>query len=226
MEPVPETSELLRELSIPGGADLEARLRRMAARVVEVVPSCVGVSLSVADGGLTFTLVSTSPQAAALDAVQYATSGPCVQTALEGLEQSVDDMLDEDRWQHFATAAAAANVRSSLSLPLSVAGGHGSVNLYAADPRAFTGNLQALRDIVGPGIDDAVTNADLPFRTRTYASDGPRSLRDLDLIEQAVGYLVAREGLDPGRARQHLHDAAERAGVDPLTLARTLLNAI
>ncbi|MFS0699539.1 GAF and ANTAR domain-containing protein [Cellulomonas sp. 179-A 4D5 NHS] len=226
MEPIPQTSEVLRELRTTGGPDLEAMLRDMAERVSRVVPSCTGMSLSVADAGLTFTLVSTSEQTSALDGVQYATSGPCVQTALEGIELTVQDVLNEDRWQRFAAAAAAENVRSSLSLPLLVGGWHGSINLYAADPRAFTGDLEELRAIVGPGIDVAVTNADLPFRTRTYATDAPRSLGDLDLIEQAVGMLMAQEGLDPDRARQHLQDAAERAGIDQLTLARTLISAL
>ncbi|GEA86121.1 GAF and ANTAR domain-containing protein [Cellulomonas cellasea] len=224
MEPVPETAELLRELRTSGGTDLEAKLRRMAEHVAEVVPSCVGISLSIADANLVFTLASTSPQASALDGVQYTTSGPCVQTALDGIELTVEDVLDEDRWQQFAVAAAAENVRSSLSLPVSVAGGHGSINLYAADPHAFNGNLESLREVVGPGIDAAVTNGDLPFRTRAYAADGPRSLREFDLVEQAVGYLTAEQGLEPDRARQHLHEAAQRAGIDPLTLARTLLN--
>lgn len=225
MEPTPETSELLRELSTSSGTDLEARLRRMAERVVEVVPTCVGMSLSVADAGLTFTLESTSLRVAALDAVQYATSGPCIDTALEGVALVVDDVLDEDRWQQFASAAAATGVRSSLSVPLSVGGGHGSINLYAADPHAFTGDLGALRDVIGPGTDAAVTNADLPFRTRTWAAEGPRTLRDLDLVEQAVGYLSVEQGLDLDGARLHLHHAARRAGVDVVTLARTLLSS-
>ncbi|MFS0699932.1 ANTAR domain-containing protein [Cellulomonas sp. 179-A 4D5 NHS] len=224
MEPVPGTTELLRSLRESGAGDVEGALRELAGRVADVVPSCVGVSLSVAHGGLTFTLASTSDDTAGLDAVQYLAGGPCVETALEDVEIELGDLLDEERWQRFAVAAAASGVRSTLSLPLSVPGmGPGSVNVYAADEHAFVGTRDALREIVGEGVDVAVTNADLPFRTRTAAAAGPQNLRALDVVEQAVGYLMASEQLDADRARARLTEAAERAGTDLVTVARTLV---
>ncbi|MBB2924621.1 ANTAR domain-containing protein [Cellulomonas cellasea] len=224
MEPVPGTAEVLRALRESGAEDLEGALRDLADRIAEVVPSCVGVSLSVAHGGLTFTLASSSADVARLDAVQYLVGGPCIDTALEDVEIQLDDVLDENRWQRFAVAAAAAGVRSTLSLPLGVTGvGPGSINVYAADEHAFAGSREALRDVVGAGVDVAVTNADLPFRTRTAAAVAPRDLRALDLVEQAVGYLMASERIDAERARERLAEAAERAGVDLVAVARALI---
>lgn len=224
MEPVPGTVELLRSLRESGAGDVEGALRELAARVVQVVPSCVGLSLSVAHGDLTFTLASSDSGTAALDAVQYLVGGPCVDTAREVVEIELGDVLDENRWQRFAAAAAASGVRSTLSLPLSVPGmGPGSVSVYAADEHAFVGTRDALRAIAGAGVDVAVTNADLPFRTRGAAAAGPQNLRALDVVEQAVGYLMASERLDADRARARLVDAAERAGTDLVTVARTLV---
>ncbi|KGM02607.1 hypothetical protein Q760_12430 [Cellulomonas cellasea DSM 20118] len=215
---------MLRALRESGAGDIESALRELADRVAEVVPSCVGVSLSVAHGGLTFTLASSSTDAARLDAVQYLVGGPCVGTASENVEIELGDLLDEDRWQRFAVSAAAAGVRSTLSLPLVVAGvGPGSVNLYAADEHAFVDAREALRDVVGAGVDVAVTNADLSFRTRDAAAAAPHNLRELDLVEQAVGYLMASERIDAEQARGRLAEAAERAGIDLVAVARTLV---
>ena len=224
MEPVPGTAEVLRSLRESGAGDVEAALRELATRIAEVVPSCIGLSLSVARGGLTFTLASTGAGVAGLDGVQYLVGGPCIDTALEDVEITVDDVLDEERWQRFAIAAAASGVHSTLSLPLTTAGlGAGSVNIYAAHAHAFAGSRDALREIVGAGVDLAVTNADLSFRTRASADAGPQSLRALDVVEQAVGYLMAAERIDAERARGRLVEAAERAGADLPTVARALI---
>lgn len=224
MEPVQGTSEVLRSLRESGAGDVEGVLRELGDRIADVVPSCVGVSLSVAHGNLTFTLASSASEVAGLDAVQYLVGGPCVETAVEDVEIVVDDVLDEDRWQRFAVAAAASGVRSTLSLPLVLAGvGHGSLNVYAADEHAFAGSLDALREIVGAGVDVAVTNADLPFRTRETAGTGPQNLRALDVVEQAVGYLMASERIDVEHARRRLAEAAERAGTDLPTVAQALI---
>ncbi len=115
MEPLPGTAELPRELSSTSDLDLETAIRRLADAVAAIVPSSVGISLTLADSALTFTLVAYSQIAAELDAAQDIDGGPCVDTALTGADFTVGDMLAEDRWQHFATAAA--HVRSSLSMP-------------------------------------------------------------------------------------------------------------
>lgn len=225
MEPVPETAEVLRSLNQTSERDLASMIDTLAERVVAIVPSCVGLSISLVGSGLTFTLVSTSEQVAALDAVQYVAAGPCVESATSGNEIQLDDVLDEERWQHFARAAAAQDVRSTLSLPLVVAPGEiaGAVNLYAADPRAFVGVEAELRQVVGGGPDLGVSNADLPFRTRDVARGATRTLDELDVVEQAVGFVMAEQRVGPDEARRRLTEAAERAGVDVPSAARALM---
>ncbi|WP_396126411.1 ANTAR domain-containing protein [Cellulomonas sp. NS3] len=48
---------------------------------------------------------------------------------------------------------------------------------------------------------------------------------DRDVIEQAVGYLIGQDRIDPHSARRTLTDAADRAGLDlpALALARTIV---
>jgi hypothetical protein len=123
-------------LSVMGGDDLSGELLDMGRKVRAIVPECIGLSLGVLHDGLTFTLVASDEEIASLDATQYLDGGPCVDaTGKDGgiIETQPADLFAEDRWQVFAAASAAANVASTLSLPIRhdgrvVAG----VNLYAA----------------------------------------------------------------------------------------------
>jgi GAF domain-containing protein len=224
VEPIPETHEALRELDRTSRTDVEASMRRLTDLVVELVPSCVGLSLSLAGAGLTFTLVATDRRAAALDGVQYLGSGPCVDCAHDGGERHMDDALNEARWHEYALAASATGVRSSLSIPV-LCGEQvvGAVNLYAADPHAFDERKEALRALIRTSTGPAVANADLSFGTRTEAQATPRTLRERAVVDMAVGFLAASRGVSIEQARELLDDAAARAQAEVHVLAETVL---
>jgi GAF domain-containing protein len=224
VEPIPETREALRELSSTSQTDVEASMHRLADLVVELIPSCVGLSLSLSGTGLTFTMVSTDRRAAALDGVQYLGGGPCVESAHDGHEVRMDDALDEERWHEFALAASATGVRSSLSIPV-VRGEQvvGAVNVYAADPHAFDQRAEALRALIRASTGPAVANADLSFATRAEARATPGTLRERAVVDMAVGFLAASRSMSIDQARQLLDDAAARAQVEVPMLAETVL---
>jgi GAF domain-containing protein len=223
MEPVPETCMALSELAPYGDVDLAADLDRTARRVQAVVPDCVGFSLSLLAEGLTFTLAATSEEIAALDAVQYLDGGPCVDAFAAGTVLSVP-ALDEARWRLFALAGAAAGVASTLSMPIQEDGEvTGGVNLYAASPNAFTGHHEELAGLFGAWAPGAVSNADLPFHTRTEATKAPKRLADQDRVNQATGVVMAAHQVDAGTARARIREAAARAGVPELQVALAVL---
>src|SRR3954451_7365136 len=79
MEPIPETSEAIREFApFLDDDDLAQRLSSMGAQVRVIVPSCVGLSLASREHGVTFTVVASDEVIAALDGLQYLDDGPCV----------------------------------------------------------------------------------------------------------------------------------------------------
>ncbi len=224
MELIPASAEVLRELNRTSRHDLAAEIHRIAGEIEKIVPSCVGVSITMARDALTFTLVASSEVAERLDATQYEAGGPCVEAVEHGQEQMVDDVLSESRWHAYARAAAAANVRSSLALPLTNHGGlSGSLNIYAADPHAFAGTNAQLRELAGAPAGALITNADLEFTSRDRANDAPRLLKESDLINQAIGILIAAHRLDPGRAEARLQDVAAARGVSLSEVARAVV---
>jgi hypothetical protein len=90
MEPIEGTRWALHALRIEG-IKLEADLRNMAREARRIVPACVGMSLADLKGGLTFTLVATDSEIAALDAIQYLDGGPCVEAVHEKDERDVQN---------------------------------------------------------------------------------------------------------------------------------------
>jgi GAF domain-containing protein len=227
MEPIEETQQILDDLSRYGDEETARQLDVITRLVGAIVPECVGLSVSLLESGLTFTMAATSEEIAALDAVQYLDGGPCVD-AVQGDEVVVTGSdgradLDEDEWRLLAQATAAAGVRSTLSIPLKegdrVTGG---VNLYASTGDAFEGRVEAIAAAIGAVAEEAVRNADLSFSTRERARLGPTHLDEFDAVNRAVGAVAASRGVDVQAARTLLHGAALRAGLTEVQVARAL----
>jgi GAF domain-containing protein len=226
MRPPAEVQQAIDRLSamLVGDQDLGKHLDAVSSVAELLVPSVVGVSVTVHVHGQPFTMTAVNDAIAALDAVQYVDGGPCVD-ALEGTEIPVDDILDEDRWQFFRSAATQAGVRASLSLPLRDPEGDvvGALNLYASERDAFKGEEKMLAEVFGAHVSELVTNADLTFMTREWAAELPQRVEALEVTENAVRSLMTRLGLTAEEARSRLNDAAGRAGAPVDKVARALL---
>jgi GAF domain-containing protein len=225
MEPIPETYEALAELeTFAPDEDLLEQLLRAAEQVEEVVPDCIGMSVTMLEHGVTFTLVASDEAILVLDAVQYLVGGPCLRAVYdeEVLETETADgaAMDERGWRLFADVSAARGVASTLSLPIldkgTVVGG---VNLYGASGRAFEGHQEQLAGILGAWAGGAVTNADLSFSSREAAQRAPEVLRRAHQVDVALGSLSSTLGITIDEARQRLLEAAARAHLPPERVA-------
>ena len=228
MEPTPETREALRALERYGDDAVAQELASLGRSAREVIPELVGLSLSLVEEALTFTLVAEA-QLSRIDAMQYLDDGPCLAAVREGraVPFIVDDVLNEDRWALFARASAAAGVRSSLSLPVIqddaiVAG----INLYASSPEAFDGRHDALAAALGGWSPGAVANADLTFRTRLEAAAAPVQIHEQDVVTQAVGALAGQRHISVATALVVLQTAASRAGITVFQAAQTFVDVM
>lgn len=229
MEPIPESSQAVEDYGpfATREGDLLDELRESADRVRALVPECIGLSLALEDDGVSFTLVATDEEMAALDALQYAVGGPCVEAvkAERVLAYTHEQLLEEDGWQLFAQATAAASIASTLTLPVVVAGRvAGSVNLYATSRGAFTGRHEQIAEIFDAWAPGAVANADLDFSTRAVAERAPRVLGDQIRIQVALGILMKDQDIDVGTARALLNDSAQRAGAAVLVVAEQIIS--
>lgn len=218
LEPLPQVREAVDDLALvlETTVDLPAQLEAVSAVAKALVPSTLGVSLSVFVDGESFTLTATAPEAAVIDAGQYLDeAGPCLEAISSGDQVRVDDVLDEEQWQLYRHSSTTVGIRSSLSLPLrdDEGGITGGLNLYAAEPDAFSSVEAMLAEIFGTQVGELVRNADLTFRTRDWARQLPERLAARKTVEIAVGVLMAAQGWSPDDARARLRSAAQRAGV-------------
>ena len=215
MEPIPEVRAAAVQLAAVADEtmDLLEQLEQVSRLAVQLVPSCVGVSISVVVDGEPFTVTATAPEINTLDAVQYVDGGPCVDAATSAEPLLVEDVLDERRWQVYAQAAAAHGVRSSLSVPLHRPTGEpfGALNLYGGEVDAFEGVAGKIADLFGVRVDELVRNADLSFLTREDARQLPQRLVDHERVNQAVGLLVQQHGWSVHEARERMELAAVNA---------------
>ena len=226
MEPVPESDEALEQLS--GVAPhLRSLLMSAATRAAEILPECVGVSVTLYERGTPFTVTVTPPGMAEVDAVQYLEGGPCVAAAVTQQEQRVSDVLDEEQWQEYGAAAAHHGVRSSLSLPIVGSEGvSGAMNFYGGTADAFVGREHELAQMFGVEVEHAVRNADLSFLTLAQARRLPETLQSEVTVAQAVGVFVARHGCTVGEAEQRLEQAAGLAGISTERLAAAVVAGV
>jgi GAF domain-containing protein len=228
VEPIPETIAALDELGAQlDDSTLVTGLVATADSARTLAPGLVGVSIASRRLDVTFTLVATDDEIAALDAVQYVSSGPCVD-AIDlghGIATSPGGLLSESRWRDFARASAAAGVHSTLTLPVVATGGEvvATVNLYGRTGDTFEGRHQQLADAFGAWAPGAVTNADLSFSTRRDAEQAPRLLADANLVDLASGIVAESGGLDVATARERIRGAARRAGVTEVQLAEAIV---
>jgi GAF domain-containing protein len=227
---VPESREALAEIVRMQDPELDDELVEMGRVARDLVPSLVGLSLSVVSEGVTFTLIAPNSAVAALDAAQYIDGGPCVDVVTEpgnSIETGIDDLLDEGRWTVFARSSAAAGVASTLSMSIVDERGQvtGGLNLYASTDEAFSGVHEALAAALGGSAESVITNADLEFSSLERARQAPQVLRDRARIETAAGILAAQLRADLPTAQDRLYQAARRAGVDPVVVARVLIFA-
>jgi GAF domain-containing protein len=230
VEPIPETVEALRELTRFGDETIARTLLGISRAVEQIAPEVVGVSLSMIEENLTFTMTATTGPVAQLDGMQYLAGGPCDDALRSGepkvyrSDEAVEEAVDEDRWELFARATAAAGVASTLSLPMLrdgivVAG----VNLYGSTPDAFEGRHEEIARACGAWAGGAVKNADLDFSSRFRAAETPDRLRAQNQVDMAVGALMSRWDLPIEEAEERLSEAAKRAGISDDQMARAIL---
>jgi GAF domain-containing protein len=230
MEPTEESGQTIEAFAEYGVSGLPEMLANSGRRVREIVPQIWGMSVTLSDGELTFTLVASSAEIAALDGVQYAAGGPCVAAAQEQREigiKDTDSPMVEEEWRVFAAASAAAGVRSTLSFPLVYEGQViGGVNLYAATQDAFAGQEAELAAVFGTMAEEGVSNADMSFASRERAEQGPARMVEQSHVDMAIGALMAERGFSEEEARAELDAAAHNAGSDQLRIAQAILEGL
>jgi GAF domain-containing protein len=175
----------------------EAVLGRATLIAQRAIPGAAEVSVTM-ENDRPVTVASSGPLANEVDESQYdAGYGPCLDALRLGVTIVVEDQATESRWPEYSPRAAAAGVRSSLSVPLPV-DGHaiGAFNCYALQSHAFDEvAIKTAEDLaVYAGI--VLNNADLYFTASSRAEQMAEAMKSRAVIEQAKGILIGSRRCD------------------------------
>ncbi len=201
MKPIPESREAVEEYGPFVDRDLLGELEERADRVRELVPQCVGLSLTVLTQDVVVTLVATPDEVAAIPAVPEVPDG--------------------------AVPVEGRAIMSTLTMPVQRDGRVvARLHLYAAVPAAFDGHHEALAHVFGVTAPGAITDADLSFSTMAEARQVPANQRAGVTLHRAAALLGASKGIDHAAAGRRLRDSARRADVPLGRLAELVVEVL
>jgi GAF domain-containing protein len=180
--------------------DLDATLQRVADLALREVDDCDMAGVTLLRDGKPVTAVFTDPEAPGIDTAQYASgSGPCLDAFRTGEILQIADTTVETRWPEFCARAAAASVRSTLSLPLVVGSTSlGALNLYSREPNGFSEHATALVFAAQAAV--VLANSQAYWAAHHLSSQLEIALASRAAIEQAKGILMATSGVSADEA--------------------------
>ncbi|WP_328309909.1 ANTAR domain-containing protein [Actinomycetospora sp. NBC_00405] len=201
--------------------DAQGLAERVVAGALTTVPGAERAALHTAAraGATTVTTVraASDPVAEELEAAQTAAGeGPRIEVLESGGRVHVPDTAVEARWPDVIARARAAGVGGVLALDVSCAAVRGALVLYAARAEAFGAASRATAALFA----DYVAVA-LAAQARIDAMTGALSQRDV--IGQAKGILMARQGLDADGAFALLAQSSQQRNVKLVQVARELV---
>jgi GAF domain-containing protein len=193
-------------------ASLVDSLQGVAAAGCSLIDGCRAASITLIETARPLTVAATDDTARAVDRAQYeADDGPCLTAAREERAIWIEDITDIRQWPRFAAAAVELGVGSSLSLPLSLAGGtYGGLNLYGAAAGAFDEHDREVASAFASQASAVVMNAVAYWGVHEQAANLIRAMEHRAVIEQAKGILIASEGCSPDEAFDLLRRASQR----------------
>jgi hypothetical protein len=192
----------------------------------EVAAAVVGCTVTEADPAGWRSAAVSNALAASLDQAQFhAGDGPCLAAARLQRQQQLDLIDNDDTFSSFSAEAGRLGVRSSLSLPVPGAGKPTSLNMYAGEPDAFTG--ERCRAIAGLLSRCAAALLAAPReapRLDMSAAALQGALARRDIVLEAKWRLAARHGLTEPEAFRRLAEWSRLERCSILEVAHKVLN--
>jgi transcriptional regulator with GAF, ATPase, and Fis domain len=189
--------------------DVQHTLQKICDLAVETIDGCDHAGVSFLKGSNVHTPAASDDVPRAVDAIQYETGeGPCLDAIREHEVFETGDLGRERRWPNFsARAQRETGVTSALCFRLFVEGDTlGALNLFSKAADAFDEHSRTV------GIVFAA-HAAVALSTAMHDEQMEEALQSRDLIGQAKGILMAREGINADQAFDMLRRASQRLNV-------------
>ena len=199
-------------------ANVEDTLEFIVAGAIRLVPGARWAGISMINGHTIEARVPSHPLVKTLDEMQSTfNEGPCVETLREHHTVLIDDVASDRRWPRFTAAAHEAGVGSILSFQLHVRKNNfGALNLYGSEPFIFDVESQFIGRVLAQ-------HASVAMAASTLDSQFHAAIDRRDLIGQAKGLLMERNGVTGLQAFKMLVSASQDNNVKLVDVARWLV---
>jgi len=196
--------------------DLQTTLQKIVDLAVENIDGCDHAGISFLHAGTFSTPAASDGVPITVDLIQYETGeGPCLD-AIRGHDETFrsGDLGSEQRWPNFShRARRETGVTSMMGFRLFVGTETlGSLNLYSKRPDAFDDAASAAGSVFA-------AHAAVALSTALHDEQMDEAVASRDVIGQAKGILMAKEGVSAEAAFDMLRRASQRLNVKLRTLA-------
>ena len=215
-QPAEFSSDLTRVAAIPANLGVvDSALRLVVALARETVGGADGVSVTLSRHGQMTTVASSDETIAQMDRDQYATGqGPCLAAAAEGRGFHIESLAEETRWPEFIPRAIQGGIHSILSTPLLAATRPvGALNIYSNAERGFGAEEQELAALFATEASGILTDAAVDISAEEVGRRLYGVLRSREVIAQAQGVVMGREGISAEDAFARLRRASRQADI-------------
>lgn len=189
--------------------DVQHTLQKICDLAVETIDGCDHAGISFLKGKKVDTPAASDDVPRRVDAIQYeAGEGPCLDAIREHEVFQTGDLGRESRWPQFASRAQReTGITSMLCFRLFVEGDTlGALNLHSKAADAFGEESRTVGLVFA-------AHAAVALSTAIHDEQMEEALQSRDVIGQAKGILMAREGITADQAFDMLRRASQRLNV-------------
>lgn len=201
--------------------DVQHTLQKIVDLAVETIDGCDHAGITFIKAKEVSTPAASSDVPPMVDAIQYEVGeGPCLEAIKEHEVFRTGDLGRETRWPSFSSRAQReTGVTSMICLRLFVDGDTlGALNLYSKATDAFDDQAAVVGSVFA-------AHAAVALFSALHDEQMEEALQSRDVIGQAKGVLMAREGVGPDEAFDMLRRASQRVNVKLRDVARQIADS-
>lgn len=204
---------------------LDAALKLVVTMAQFVIVGADGVSITLPRQGRYRTVAASNDVVLAMDHDQYDTGqGPCLDAARHGQRFHIDSLGGESRWADFTPLAQARGIESILSSPLLESENpYGALNIYSRTVGAFAVHEKQWADQFASEASAVVTTAQRLSPSTELLAQIVHALQSRQVIAQAQGIVMHRDGLGPDAAYAKLRETSRATNKPLLDVCEALM---
>jgi GAF domain-containing protein len=210
-----------------GQQPLKDTLTHVAEFAVHAIPGAEGAGLTLIEQDRPQTVVATADFVQEVDRIQYDVvhEGPCLSAVSERHTFTSGNLGGEAQWPRFGPRVGRLGVHSALSLPLLLPDRVlGALNVYAHSRDVFGEQAVQIGEAFAPHAAASVGNAQLLAQANRLIEQLHQSLGSRAEIDQAIGIVMSRSGLDAEGAFERLRSMSQASAIKVSAVARQLLD--